>query len=30
MGVTSGSLVVLRDFGNQENSALPTLTLAHN
>ena len=27
MGVTSGSLVVPRDYGNQENSALTTLTL---
>ena len=26
MGVTSDSLVVPRDFGNQEKSALPTLT----
>ena len=30
MGVTSDSLVVPRDFGNQENNALPTLTLALN
>ena len=30
MGVTSDSLVVSREFGNQENSALPILTLAIN
>ena len=30
MEATSDSLVVPRDFGNQENSALPTLTLALN